>query len=279
MPRQEIALVSHLFGVFGFVHQADSHGYASSQQDKNHSEICAPGVNRYRGTGDKLRLAIVAMALMLSGLACVAQRHYQPHVHVGVHGGMSMSRQSFFPSVKETYLNGAIFGLSFRYAEERHVGLMAELNVEQRGWKENFQDHPFEFQRRLTYIELPIMTHIFFGTRTFKGFFNLGPEVGYMIGDATKANFPYMNLPSGVAGFPANRRYEQMQMEVSNRFDYGITAGAGIEFIIKRNHSVTLEGRYYYGLGNIYPAAKKDIFSASRGSSIQITLGYLFRIK
>lgn len=226
-----------------------------------------------------IRIYIAFIALILCSLSLSAQRHYEPHVHVGFHGGMSMSRQSFYPSVKETSLNGCLFGASFRYAEERHVGLLAELNVEQRGWKEDFGDTPFQFQRRLTYLELPIMTHIFFGSRKVKGFINLGPEIGFMVGDATTANFPFMSLPEGVDGFPANRRYEQMQMEVSNRFDYGITAGAGIEFVIHRKHSVMLEGRYYYGLGNIYPSAKKDIFSASRGSSIQLTLGYLFRLK
>lgn len=219
---------------------------------------------------------ILLLALPASLMA--AQRHYIPHVHVGVHGGMSLSNQSFYPSIKESMLSGAQFGVSFRYAEERHVGLLAELNIEQRGWKENFEEDPFSFQRQLTYIELPIMTHIFFGSRTVKGFFNLGPEVGYMIGDKSTANFPYMDLPA-VDGFPANRRYEQMQMDISSRFDYGITAGAGVEFIIRRRNSITLEGRYYYGLGNIFPSSRKDVFSASRGSSIQITLGYLFRLK
>lgn len=216
--------------------------------------------------------------LAIPAIPLSAQRHYIPHVHVGVHGGVSMSRQSFYPSIKESMLNGLQFGFSFRYAEERHVGLLAELNIEQRGWKENFEEAPFSFHRRLTYIELPVMTHIFFGSRTVKGFFNLGPEVGYMIGDKATADFPYMGLPN-VPDFPSNRRYEQMQMDISSRFDYGITAGAGVEFIIRRRHSITLEGRYYYGLGNIFPSARKDIFSASRGSSIQITLGYLFRLK
>lgn len=216
--------------------------------------------------------------LAIPAIPLSAQRHYIPHVHVGVHGGVSMSRQSFYPSIKESMLNGLQFGFSFRYAEERHVGLLAELNIEQRGWKENFEEAPFSFQRRLTYIELPVLTHIFFGSRTVKGFFNLGPEVGYMIGDKATADFPYMELPN-VPDFPSNRRYEQMQMDISSRFDYGITAGAGVEFIIRRRHSITLEGRYYYGLGNIFPSARKDIFSASRGSSIQITLGYLFRLK
>jgi hypothetical protein len=214
----------------------------------------------------------------LAAPAAKAQRHYPPHVHVGVHGGVSLSKQSFYPSVKESMLQGMNFGVSFRYAEERHVGLLAELNVEQRGWKENFEEYPFNFQRRLTYLELPIMTHIFFGSRTFKGFFNLGPEIGYMIGDNATANFDYRNTAS-VSGLPSNRQYEQMSMDISNRLDYGITAGAGIELIIRKRHSVTLEARYYYGLGNIYPSSKKDTFSASRGSSIQVTLGYLFRLK
>lgn len=224
------------------------------------------------------RVLLVIAAFIGVILPAAAQRHYVPHVHVGVHGGVSLAKQSFYPSIKEGMLQGMNFGFSFRYAEERHVGLLAELNIEQRGWKEDFEEIPLSYHRRLTYLELPVMTHIFFGSRTVKGFFNLGPELCYMIGDKATANFPYMEAPE-VPDFPGNRRYEQMQMKISNRFDYGITAGAGVEFIIRRRHSITLEGRYYYGLGNIFPSAKRDVFSASRGSSIQITLGYLFRLK
>lgn len=225
----------------------------------------------------RLLLAVVAVAWVSPRMS--AQRHYVPHVHVGVHGGASLSSMSFYPSVKGKMLQGFTGGVSFRYAEERHVGLLAELNIEQRGWAEDFEEKPFEYQHRLTYIELPVMTHIFFGSRVVKGFFNLGPEIGYMIGDNIKANFDYRDIAS-VPDFPtSNRMSDQMSMEVTNRFDFGITAGAGVEFVIKKRHSVTLEGRYYYGLGNIFPSSKKDTFSASRGSSIQITLGYLFRIK
>jgi hypothetical protein len=172
-------------------------------------------------------------------------------------------------------------GVSFRYVEERHVGIMAEVNIEQRGWKENFEElnDRFDYLHRTTYVELPILTHIFFGSRVVKGFFNLGPELCYMISDNIKSNFDYRNTGK-VEGFPnENRHTEQMGMEISNRFDYGITAGAGIEFVIARRHSLMLEARYYFGLGNIFPSAKKDYFSASRGTSILVTLGYMFRIK
>ncbi|MDE7135318.1 MAG: PorT family protein, partial [Muribaculaceae bacterium] len=76
-----------------------------------------------------------------------------------------------------------------------------------------------------------------------------------------------------------NRMTEQMITPVKNKFDYGITAGLGGEFLISRNHSVFVEARYYFGLGNIFPASKKDTFSASRNSSISVTAGYFFRLK
>lgn len=226
---------------------------------------------------------IVALLCLLSAGVpqMMGQKHYVPHVHVGAHAGVSMSRVSFYPKIKQQNLQGATFGLSFRYAEERHVGLLAELNVMQGGWKEDFEEanSTFEYWHSTTYLTLPVMTHIFFGSRVVKGFFNLGPQLGYMIADKVHANFDYAN-PTQVPGFPYEyRQIDQMKLKITNRFDYGITAGAGIEFVIRKKHCIQLEGRYYYGLGNLFPSSKKDEFTASRGSSILVTLGYMFRLK
>lgn len=226
-----------------------------------------------------MRRIVLLLTVFLGIMGAKAQTHYIPHVWVGGHAGMTMSEMSFSPSVRQSMVQGMTAGLSFRYAEERHVGLIAELNISQRGWKEDFEGAPFSYSRRLTYMELPVLTHIFFGSPKFKGFFNLGPVVGYMIGDNIKSDFDYAH-PDQVPGFPlSNRSTEQMAMEIKNKFDYGITAGAGCEFVVKRRHAFTLEVRYYFGLGNIYPSSKKDTFSASRGTSIMVTLGYMFRLK
>jgi hypothetical protein len=228
-------------------------------------------------------LKVLALVPMI-GLAygpMHAQRHYEPHVHIGGHGGVTLSNVSFYPHIKEQLLMGTQFGLSFRYAEERHVGFLVEVNFDQRGWKENFEEYnnQFNYYHRTNYIELPVMTHIFFGSRKVKGFINLGPQIGYMLSDKIESNFDYKN-PSKITSFPSENRYtEQMGLDITKRFDYGITAGAGIEFVIKKRHSVMLEARYYYGLGNIFPSAKKDFFSASRGSSIAVSMGYMFRLK
>lgn len=224
------------------------------------------------------RILFFLILLALVPFAVKSQTHYVPHIWVGAHGGMTLSNISFSPSVKQSFAEGFTGGISFRYAEERHVGILAELNIVQRGWKENFEEHPLEYQRQLTYVSVPIMTHIFFGSRVAKCVINLGPELSYMIGESISSNFDYRN-PLSVAGFPVNRMTEQMWTNVKNKFDYGITAGIGGEFRIGRRHAAYIEARYYFGLGNIYPASKKDTFSASRNSSISITAGYFFRLK
>lgn len=220
--------------------------------------------------------------IFISGLTLFSahgQRTYEPHISIGGKAGVTMSKIAFSPSVEQSMIQGLSMGFTIRYTEEKIFGLIGELNIEQRGWKENFDETDFTYSRRLTYIQLPVMTHIYFGSNKFKGFVNLGPSVGYLISDSRSANFDYAN-PGDVEGFPiANRHVNQMTMDVKNHFDYGISAGAGIELILKGKHSLMLEGRYYYGLGNIFSAKKKDEFSASRNTSIQVSLGYMFHLK
>ncbi len=228
-----------------------------------------------------VRMILMLSAVVVSCLTAPAETHYKPHISIGAKGGVTYSKMSFYPNVKQSMLPGMIMGVTFSYAEEKIFGLTAELCVEQRGWKENFEEAnaQFEYSRRLTYIQLPLLTHISFGSSKFKGYVNLGPEVAYMIGSSISANFDYRNYQS-VAGFPVqNRMNDQMGMDIKNKFDYGISGGLGMEYFVNRRHSVAIEGRFYYGLGNIYPDKKKDTFSASRGMSIQVTLGYNLRIK
>ena len=225
-----------------------------------------------------LRFILSALATLLS-FTVSAQTHYESNITIGGKGGVTLSSASFSPTVPQSMLTGMIVGATFRYIEERHFGLIAEINLEQRGWKEDFEEAPYSYSRTLTYIQIPFLTHIYFGSTKFHGFFNAGPEVAYMIGESTSANFDIDNFRS-LDDFPkVNRSTDQFAMPVKNKFDYGISAGLGMELFLKRNHSVTLEGRFYVGLGNMFGASKSDVFAASRGMSIQVTVGYNFRMK
>lgn len=228
-----------------------------------------------------MRRLLTIITLLAASLTALAQREYSPNFALGAHGGATLSRMSFSPGVEQSFTSGFIMGLRARYTEENHFGLIGEINIEQRGWKENFEEQNdlFNYRRTLTYIQIPLMTHIFFGSDKCRFFINLGPEFGYMIADDISANFDYTNI-AAIPDFPRGyRTNEQLSMDVSSRFDYGISAGLGCEMIMKKRHSVMIEGRFYYGLGNIFPSSKRDYFSASRGMSIEISLGYMFRIR
>ena len=76
----------------------------------------------------------------------------------------------------------------------------------------------------------------------------------------------------------SNLTCAQDTMSVENKFDYGIAAGLGMELALPRVGHFLLEGRYYYGLGNIYGDSKRDYFARSNHSNIVIKLTYLFDI-
>ncbi len=211
--------------------------------------------------------------------SAAAQRTYSPNFSIGLKGGATFSRMSFNPSVEQNFKPGFTFGAVVRYTEEKHVGILAELNVTQRGWKEKYdKGEDFSYSRSLTYLQLPVMTHIFFGPKRFKMFINLGPEIGYMIGSSISSDFDYRNI-SSVNGYPAKRETEQLSMDITGKFDYGIAGGIGGEWRVTPRNSLLIEGRFYYGIGNIFPSSRTDTFSASRGMSIEATVAWMFRIK
>ena len=221
----------------------------------------------------------VLVALMSLPTGMSAETHYKPHISLGVRGGVTFSEMAFSPNVKQSFLMGSAGAVTFRYSEEKIFGVIAEFGWSQRGWEENFEGAPISYSRQLTYLKLPLLTHIYFGSRRFKCFVNLGPEFSMMIGEKIRSDFDYRN-PFDNPDFPSrNRQVEQMWTDIHNKFDYGITAGIGFEFYVQPRHSITLECRYYYGLGNIFPASKADTFGASRPTDIEATIGYSFRIK
>lgn len=225
------------------------------------------------------KILFFLFAFLCSVSHASAEKHFSSNVAIGGKGGVTFSRMAFSPSVPQTMLMGTMIGATFRYAEEKNFGFIVELNAEQRGWKETFKQTSYTFQRRLTYIQLPLLTHIYFGNTKFQGFFNAGPELGYMIGEKTTSNFDVNNFAS-LSDFPStNRNTAQFTMGINSKIDYGISVGAGMEYIAKHHNSFVLEGRFYYGLGNVFSSHKKDVFSASTGMSVMVTLGYMYRIK
>lgn len=217
--------------------------------------------------------------LMMSGV--VHALDFSNHnISVGAKGGMSLSRINFQSSVPQKMVGGMVIGASVRYIEENHFGLIGEINLEQRGWKEDFKPlEGYSFSRQFTYLQVPLLTHIFFGSDKVRFFFNAGPEIGIMIGEKTSSNFDYEHAFDIEELANSYRKLEQFTEPVERRFDYGISAGLGMEVNVNPKHAINLEGRFYYGLNDVFSNRKSDPFQGSSSMSIMVTLGYNIRLK
>lgn len=207
--------------------------------------------------------------------AC-AQTHYQSRVYIGTHGGVDFSRVSFTPSVTQSFVVGGNAGLNFRYIEENHFGFIVEVNWLQRGWKEDFEDLPYEYSRTTNYIQVPFLAHIYFGRRG-RFFINAGPSVSFFVGESTKSNFDYKNA-ANIPDLNTHITY-QYSMPVHHNVDYGIEGGIGGEFSINPRNSIYLDARFYYGLSDILKSGRTEQIRGSNGWGIMLSAGYWFRVK
>jgi hypothetical protein len=111
--------------------------------------------------------------------------------------------------------------------------------------------------------------------RGLQGFIQLGPQIGVCLGESTKSNIvkgaETETLRSSVI-------VAQDSMAVQRKFDYGIVVGAGIELSMPKVGHFILEGRYYYGLGDIFDNSKSDFFGRSNFGQIVVKATYLFDI-
>ncbi len=221
-------------------------------------------------------LATVSVALTSSALASFGQSHYTSRVYIGAHGGIDLSRVTFTPGVNQSFNLGGNAGINFRYVEEKHFGFIVEANWEQRGWKEDFEDLPYNYSRTVNYIQIPFLAHIYFGNRG-KFFINAGPSVSFVLGESTSSNFDYNNAGS-IPDLNSHITY-QYALPVHQKVDYGISGGIGGEFSINQRNSIYVDARFYYGLADILKSGRTELIRGSNGMSISISAGYWFRVK
>lgn len=211
------------------------------------------------------------IATTMIGLAALngtqAQDTFKRELSLGASFGTTFSKVSFAPTkVQQKMKLGYTGGLTLRWITEKNLGLQAELNFIQQGWNEEFEEQPqYQYSRTINYMELPILTHIYFGNKRFRVFVNLGPKIGYAFSEKTDEN---------LNGANPNTENTQHNMAVEKKFDWGLCGGPGIELRTGIG-TFLLEGRYYYALGDIFNSRKEDYFSKSSSQVISAKLTYM----
>lgn len=192
---------------------------------------------------------------------------------------MCSARWALAPTVQQKQHGGITGGVSLRYVCEKYFkticSVYAEVNYAKVGWTEDILDiennavlisgtgEALKYQRDITYIQIPVFAHLAWGReeRGFNFFVNLGPQIGFYLNESTTTNF---DKTTPTENDRVSNITAQYDMPVEKKLDYGIAAGAGMEYSIPKVGHFLLEGRYYYGLGNIYGSSKKDYFGKSK---------------
>lgn len=223
-----------------------------------------------------------SLFIIYSGISVHAQvGQHRSDLAVGINGGFVMNRVSFSPSVKQKLKNGMTMGFTARYTCEKYFNMLCaiqgEINYSQAGWKEkpNTGTGGDTYQRTIHYIQMPLLAHLGFGRERggVKGYLAIGPQLGFCIGENEKDGERYYVPQELVGGLT------QHDLKVQKKFEYGITGGLGMDVSTKSGHHFIIEGRYFYGLSDIFSSTKKDPFSRCANSAIYAKVSYLFDIK
>ena len=239
---------------------------------------------------------LLTLLTLLPDVAVKAQvGEYRSELSLGVNGGYVMSTVGFDPEIPQQTMGGLTGGLTLRYTCEKYFksicAIVAEVNYTQTGWKEEIltaddlpvinpvTGQPEAYERQMTYVQVPVFARMGWGRerKGFQFFFQAGPQMGFFLGDKVKTNFDFsqrnVDDRNGVM-----KQAPQDSMAIERKFDYGIAAGLGLEYSHPKIGHLMVEGRYYYGLGDIYGNSKRDFFGRSNLGNIVVKLTWLFDI-
>lgn len=220
----------------------------------------------------------LATLLLAGGLATASYAQVgdaRNDIAIGGFAGVNMSSVSFKnPTIKQGSLLGPNIGGMIRFTCEKYFtcvcAIQAELNFSQLGWKEEIEDESGNtYNRTMQYVQVPLLARLAWGRerKGFQGYIIMGPQMGFFVSE--KEHY------GGDPWNPENRRNQQYGKAPDRKFDYGISAGAGLEFSNAIGH-FQLEARYYYGLADFYDNSKRGVFGRSGHNAITFRLGYLF---
>lgn len=210
------------------------------------------------------------MGLLIIGnvLHLDAQSTFQKERAIGISGGVNFSKVNFVPKIQQDMYMGFQGGAMMRWRTEKNLGLQVELNFKQQGWEEKFEGEEADlyYRRRMNYMEVPFLSHIYFGGEKVQFFVNLGPQIGIMLGDKIEGNLNGQKT--------SQKENEQHIKDIDNKFEWGLCGGPGIELRTGIG-SFLLEGRFFYALGDFYKTRSSDAFNKASSQVLSAKLTYL----
>lgn len=230
------------------------------------------------------RLLLPLFCILLSTTALAQVGELRSNLAVGFSGGYNLSSVDFSPTIKQGLQPGYTGGLTLRYTTEKYFALICaaqlELNFAQRGWNEMIDDGSHNtYSRTTNYIEIPFFAHLGWGKeeRGLQFFVNAGPQLGLYIENNHEEHYGFSEeYPWDESNRPNNITM-QYGKAIENTLEYGIAGGLGMELKTSIGNFI-IEGRYFFGLSDMFGNSKADPFGRSANTTITGKISYLIDI-
>lgn len=229
----------------------------------------------------QITVIITIFIVCVSSVAAQNNR-FEREFFVGANAGAVATRMDFNPSIPQTLKYGVHGGLSAKFISEKHLGFVLELNYSQRGWSEDYADSlNYTYNRTLNYLEIPFMTHIYVGNKT-RFIINAGPQISFLLNDKHEMSDALAEYVKAQNELDPGARFGYQYSPISEmkRVEYGLVGGLGVELNTAIG-TFDLEGRYYFGLGDIFTNRRTEnaYFNRSAHRLIETKLTYYIKMK
>lgn len=204
---------------------------------------------------------LIAVSLFMVGTA-------YSQISIGPKAGVNFSTiTGKNNSLDKKSLVGFNVGVVTNIGISEMFSIQPELFFSQQGYRfgGTVLDSPATVTQTFNYVNLPILAKATFGEGNVRGYVNLGPYVGYMVGGKNTVDLQG-NKSTSKTDFALEKQL--------NRFDFGIAAGGGALFKLGQG-DLMLDLRYSLGLTTV---SDKVIFETGRDTNSvpSISVGYLF---
>lgn len=175
------------------------------------------------------------------------------------------------PLYNKKFIAGFNIGATMNIDISDRFSIQPELLFSQQGYRayREIRNQEVTTVQTLNYINIPVVARYVFGEGDLRGYINLGPYLGFMVGGKERVD---------VDGREVSR--EEVDFDIQNelnRMDFGIALGGGALFRAGEG-DVMLGLRYGFGL---LPVSDDVIFEAGRDANSvwSLSVGYLFPLE
>lgn len=201
-------------------------------------------------------IVIVTMVTFLTLVTCINTHAQEKVWSVGPEVGISLSKYGKDASTND-FKSGAIGGVFLTYSILNTYGITGKLLYSQKG--ASFKSD--NIKQTLNYIEVPLIGRFFLNKEgNFRPNIFVGPSFGFLAGATNKAG-------------SENREPIESYKDIYNGFDFGVTGGLGLNFLISTETYFIIDARYTHGLSDI-TKADGNVNNKSFGISAGLSFGF-----